>query len=250
MTMRDRDSENKYSARSRPSRALILLVVFCSGYIVMALEILAFRIIQAGIDSSIIATGAILGVILSALTIGYWLGGTWSARFNPTGIQAFALIVAGIWIFSLAGMPDSPSDLVSLNRAIVSGQGVAPPPPWKSVPDYIVNHPISENMEIRLRLDPLLASLYLFAVPSFLLAMVGPCAVQILTRKTSDAGRTAGWVFALGSLGSIVGVIVTSFWLIAYAGITANLRIIGLAALLTGIIVSLIRNPHVKTYES
>jgi uncharacterized membrane protein YccC len=46
----------------------------------------------------------------------------------------------------------------------------------------------------------------------------------------------SGWVFALGSLGSIAGVLVTSFWLIAYLGIGANLRVIGSVAVLLGIL--------------
>jgi len=214
---------------------LVLTVVFVSGYIIMALEILAFRIIQAGIDSSILATGAILGIVLSALTLGYWAGGTWSTKFNPALIQAAALLIAGFWIFSLAGLPNPLTDLFKATSHAVSSATPFLAPPWRTVPDYIISNPVSENMDIRLRVDPLLASLILFALPSFLLAMIGPCAVQLITRRASEAGRTAGWVFALGSLGSIAGVIITSFWLIAFLGISANLRLIGLIAVIMGL---------------
>ena len=84
---------------------IILLIVLLSGYLVMALEILAFRIVQIYFGSEIYATGAVLGVVLAALTVGYWLGGTLSVRLRPTGIQATALVIAGLWIFMMGGIP-------------------------------------------------------------------------------------------------------------------------------------------------
>jgi predicted membrane-bound spermidine synthase len=87
-----------------------------------------------------------------------------------------------------------------------------------------------------MRIDPLIGSLILFSIPSALLAMVGPCAVRVLTRKASDAGKMSGWVFALGSLGSIAGVLVTSFWLIAVLGTGANLRLTGLITFALGLV--------------
>jgi len=214
---------------------LVLVTVFIGGYIVMALEILAFRIVYAGIDGSILATGAILGVVLSALAFGYWLGGTLSNRLNPVKIQGIALIIAGIWIISLAGVPNPITDVFKSSQVVHRTAEAVIEAPWKTVPEYIISHPISDVMEIRLRIDLVLASLILFALPSFLLAMVGPCGVQILTGKASEAGKTAGWVFALGSLGSIAGVVVTSFWLLAVLGTSANLRLAGLTALISGI---------------
>ena len=152
-------------------------------------------------------------------------------------IQGIALVIAGIWIFSTAGIPNPITDLFKSTQSVYGGAEAFIEAPWKSVPEYIISHPVTENLKIRVHIDLLLASLLLFAVPSFLLAMVGPCGVQILTGKQSEAGKTAGWVFALGSLGSIAGVIVTSFWLLTLLGTSANLRLAGFTALLTGILV-------------
>jgi len=217
-------------------QGMILIVVFLAGYLVMALEILAFRIVQVNFGTAIYATGAVLGVVLAALTIGYWLGGTLSVKLSPTGIQATALIVAGIWIFLMAGIPNPLGDLVLVreNPQAVSEAYLAAP--WKTMSQWVLEHPVSESMEARMRFDPLIGSLLLFAIPSILLATVGPCAIRILTRRAEQAGPVSGWVFALGSLGSIAGVLVTSFWLIAVLGISANLRLVGIVAVLIGMV--------------
>jgi predicted membrane-bound spermidine synthase len=216
--------------------ASLLLVVFFGGYLVMGLEILAFRIVQIYFGTSIYSTGAVLGIVLSALTLGYWLGGTMSVRFKPTGIQAIALFIAGLWILGLAGVPKNPAEFLQFRENPRVETQYSLQPPWKTVPTWILDHPVSESIEFRMRWDPLAGSIILFAVPSFLLAMVGPCAIRALTRKAKEAGRVSGWVFALGSLGSIAGVLVTSFWLIAVLGLGANLRLIGLVSIIISIL--------------
>jgi MFS family permease len=218
-------------------RVRVFLVVLLSGYIVMALEIMALRIIAVGISGDIFSTGAVIGVVLAALTLGYWLGGTLSVKYDPAKIQRTALVLAGIWIILLGGIPSSPSEFFSATQGISISNKYIIESPWKSYPDYITANPVSESIEIRRRIDPLLVSLVLFFVPSVFLAMIGPCAVKILTSEVSQSGRISGWIFALGSLGSIAGVLVTSFWLIAILGITANLRLMGLCALTVSLFV-------------
>jgi MFS family permease len=216
--------------------ALILLVVFCAGYLVMALEILAFRISQIYFGTSIYATGAVLGIVLAALTLGYWLGGALSVKYPPAEIQFMSLFIAGLFIFIIAGIPQHINDLFLLreNPQVMTLYHLAPL--WKTVSEWIIAHPVSESLEFRMRFDPLIGSLLLFAIPSFLLATVGPCAIRDLTRDAKQAGRVSGWVFAIGSLGSIAGVMVTSFWLIAVLGIDANLRLIGTISILMAIV--------------
>ena len=208
----------------------MLFVVFTAGYLVMALEILAFRIVQVYFGSAIYATGAVLGVVLAALSLGYWLGGTFSVTFSPNRIQAVALFCAGVWIFFMAGVPRPVGALAQIREdpRALSKPYVASP--WKTVPEWVEEHPASQSPEVRLRIDPLLGSLFLFFIPSLFLATVAPCAIRALTTRASEAGRVSGWVFALGTIGSIAGVLVTSFWLIAVLGLSANLRVVGLAA--------------------
>ena len=223
--------KSKIHRRNSPGPAIVLLiVVFLAGYLVMALEILAFRIVQVYFGTAIYATGAVLGVVLAALTFGYWIGGTLSVKYRPTRIQAISLIIAGLWIFIMAGIPRPIGDVLQFREDIRAQSTPYLAPLWKTVPDWVLDHPVSESIEARMRFDPLIGALFLFAIPSILLATVGPCAIRVLTRKAEESGKISGWIFALGSLGSIAGVLVTSFWLIAVMGLGANLRLVGLVA--------------------
>lgn len=212
----------------------ILLIVLIAGYLVMSLEILGFRVVQVHFGSSIFSTGALLGVVLTALTLGYWIGGTLSIRFHPSVIQSLSLIFAGIWIFLLAGVPSDFADLfMSRDDPLVRTEYVIDPL-WKTIPDAVFDWPLGKSIETRLRIDPLFGSLVLFFIPSMLLATVGPCAAHTLTYKREIAGKISGWVFALGSLGSIAGVVITSFWLISIFGLGTNFRLIGVVGVLIG----------------
>jgi MFS family permease len=220
----------------------ILLIVFLAGYLVMALEILAFRIIQVNFGSDIFSTGAVLSVVLAALTLGYWVGGSLSVKIRPTRIQATSLIIAGLWIFLLAGIPNPVGNIFQPreNPQIISQPYIEAP--WKTVSAWVMEQTGNGTLEFRKRIDPLLGSLVLFAVPSFLLATIGPCAIRALTRRVEESGRMSGGVFALGSLGSIAGVLITSFWLIAVLGIAANLRSIGVVSIVLGVTASFLRS--------
>jgi len=226
--------------------AMLLVIVFLSGYILMALEILAFRISAIYFGSSIYATGAVLGVVLAAMTLGYWAGGSMSVRLVPTRIQAVALVIAGLWIFTMAGIPNPAGDIFRTRENPMEVTEPHLAPFWKTVPDRVLAHNENMDLEIRMRVDPLEGSLLLFAIPSFLLAMVGPCAIRALTRRVEESGSMSGSVFALGSLGSIAGVMVTSFWLIALMGLGANLRLIGMVAVALGILAGSLRGRSLR----
>ena len=230
--------------------AVILTVVFLGGYLVMALEILAFRIVQIYFGSSIYSTGAVLGVVLAALSLGYWLGGILSLRFRATRIQATALMCAGIWIFLLAGIPKPLSEITKARKSpqIISESYFESP--TKIIPGWVIDNPVSDSLEFQMRFDPLVVSLFLFAVPSLFLAMVGPCAISVLTRRAEEAGVVSGWVFALGSIGSISGVLVTSFWLIAVLGLGANLRLVGLIACILAAVAASINTKEMKALNN
>src|SRR5690606_11756401 len=60
----------------------------------------------------------------------------------------------------------------------------------------------------------LLGTILLFAVPITCLGMVSPFAVRLRTRDIRDAGNTAGSLYALSTVGSILGSLLPAFVLI------------------------------------
>ena len=83
------------------------------------------------------------------------------------------------------------------------------------------------------RLNPLVAATILFGPASVVLAAVTPVAVRIATHPMLTLGRTAGRLFAVSTVGSIVGTFATAFVLIPELG-TDQLLALGAAVLLGG----------------
>ena len=54
--------------------------------------------------------------------------------------------------------------------------------------------------------------------PLLVLGMYSPLSVRLLLREPSDAGKISGGLFAISSLGNILGTIVTTFVLIPSVG--------------------------------
>jgi hypothetical protein len=59
----------------------------------------------------------------------------------------------------------------------------------------------------------------LFFIPSVFLGAVSPYTVKLLICSLHTSGKTVGTLYALSTLGSIVGTLLTSFYLITVAGV-------------------------------
>ena len=66
--------------RGRAAQLRFYWVVAACGAIIMALEILASRILAPDFGSSVYVWGSIISVFLAALSVGYWLGGRLADR--------------------------------------------------------------------------------------------------------------------------------------------------------------------------
>jgi hypothetical protein len=64
----------------------------------------------------------------------------------------------------------------------------------------------------------LMASTALLLVPLTLLGTFSPIAVSLLTRSAEEAGRVAGLVYGVSTIGNVVGTLVTTFALIPTIG--------------------------------
>lgn len=182
---------------------MLYLVVFLSGAVLMSLEMVGSRILAPTFGSSIYIWGALIVVVMAALTLGYYFGGRYADRFPSLLMMGVILTGAGIWIGLL--------------------------PFWTT--------PVSYYFTVfGPRLGSLMAALAFFFVPSVLLATISPFAVKLTSENLSTIGNTAGRLSAVSSAGSIVGTFLTSFFLIPLMGVrnivlTQGLILLGLAFL-------------------
>lgn len=75
------------------------IVVFVSGAVLMALEIVGSRVLAPYFGSSIFVWGSLISVVMAALSIGYYWGGWMSAREPSYGKLLTLLAIPGILIF-------------------------------------------------------------------------------------------------------------------------------------------------------
>ena len=90
------------------------------------------------------------------------------------------------------------------------------------------------------RLNPVIATILLFGLPSLVLGSVSPVAVRLKARSIDELGRTAGRLFAISTAGSIAGTFLTSFWLIPELGTDQVLASAAIALMLAAAAVALV----------
>ena len=181
-------------------------MVFVSGAVLMGLEMTGSRILAIHFGSSIYVWGAIIGVFLAALSIGYYSGGMLADR-RPSFYPLNALLlIAGGWLMVI---PFYANPVCRLLLRFNPGE----------------------------RLGPLLATLILFGGPSVLLGMVSPYAVRLAAQTVERIGNVSGSLYALSTFGSIVGTLLTAFWLVPALGVRTLLQILGVCLLVLPLIV-------------
>jgi spermidine synthase len=183
------------------------VVVFVSGAVLMGLEMTGSRILAIHFGSSIYVWGAIIGVFLAALSIGYYSGGMLADR-RPTFHPLTALLlIAGGWLMLI---PFYANPVCRLLLRFNPGE----------------------------RLGPLLATVILFGGPSVLLGMVSPYAVRLAAQTVERIGNVSGSLYALSTFGSIAGTLLTAFWLVPALGVRTLLQILGVCLLVLPVVVA------------
>ncbi len=161
----------------------LLLTAFIAGFVVMALEIVGFRIFAPYFGFSIFVSGTLIGIVLIALTAGAYCGGILADKKGDYNTIFYWIFYAVIYMFI----------------ALISYK-------------YILSYFSSFFLP-----GVIISSLVLFGFPMVVLSMVSPYLVKLIARKGS-VGRAAGNISAVGMLGSILGTFIPTFLLIPYVG--------------------------------
>jgi len=179
----------------------LYITAFVAGFVIMALELLGFRVLAPYFGYSIYVSGSLIGIVLAALSVGYMVGGRIADRWGKLEIL-WGIILAGSAMSFLGGL---------LHRPVLGWLGSMGP-----------------------MRGALLGSVILFGPTMVLLSMVSPFIIRMVS-KANAVGRSAGDVYGVATVGSIAGVFLTSFWLIPAVGGTATFNIAGVALLLTSV---------------
>lgn len=177
---------------------LYLTSILC-GFCMMALEMIGARLLQPSFGSSVDTWAAIITVFILSLSIGYVVGGRIADRVRTN-------LVLG-WVILLSGVA----------YCLLPVYGLA------------FTESLHESVQTA-RYGVMVGALVLFLVPSLLLGCVSPMLVKLVFVDASQVGRTTGTLYAIGSVGNVLGILGANYLLMPYLNINSTL--LGMGAIL------------------
>ena len=163
----------------------IYLLAFTSGFCIMTVELLGGRILAPYFGSSVHIWGSIITVFMLSLSVGYLLGGKLSTKAVSLKRYGYIFAIAGITVLPVALFAEPIMETI-----------------FMSVEDT--------------RYGSLLASIALFFIPTIILGMISPYSVRLLVSDKNNSGQVAGKLYFVSTLGSALGTLITSFYLVLW----------------------------------
>ena len=165
------------------------IVVFICGAMGMIIELVAARILSPYVGSSNLIWTIIIGIMLTFMSLGYWIGGK---------------------------IADKKQDLKELSEfIIITSIAISLIPILETVIVNAFIQIIEEKIIVAI-----ISSILLFGVPSFMLATVSPIAVRLKNNELNEVGKVSGKISSLSTIGSIFGTFFAGFILIPNLGVS------------------------------
>lgn len=185
-------------------RWYILVFSFVEGMALMATELISAKLIAPYFGTSLYVWASVLGVTLGGLLLGYWLGGVLSVRYPHDRTLVLVGIAASVWMF-----------LFPLVGKVVMGALLG----W----------------ELRVAI---LLSCCVFLLPAMVIyGLVSPVAVRLLAAV--GAGRSAGVIYGISTMGGVLAVWVFAFRLIPFVGVRESAWVVSAGMVVVSLLVYL-----------
>ncbi len=172
-------------------------IAFIASGCTLVIELVAGRLLAPYIGVSLYTWTSVIGVILAGISIGNFLGGRLADRYPGPSVLGLTLVAASLTSFITLG-------LVSV------------------LPQFTLWMPLVPRI--------LVLTTVIFFLPGCILGMITPLVVKQALTDLGHAGGLVGRVYAISTAGSLVGVYLTGFVLIAHFG--TRLIVVMVAAVL------------------
>ena len=171
----------------------LYIIAFFSGMTTLAIELSASRLLGNVFGNSNLVWANVIGLMLLYLTVGYFLGGRLADRFPRIGV----LLQIVIWAaFLCALIPLIARPVVTQAAQAVFGADAA------------------------LALGSFVSVLVLFSIPVTMLGTVSPFVIRLAVQRIEESGKIAGQIYAVSTLGSLLGTFFPVLWIIPELGTT------------------------------
>lgn len=187
---------------NKKKKLAIYILQFICGAVVLVLELTGTRIISPFYGSSLYAWASLISVTLLSLAGGYFLGGHLADKYSSPLVLMALLVSGGIYTVALP---------------LISG------------PVLLAANPLG------VAAGTFVSSFLLFSPPLVILGTVSPFSLKMFEGDISRIGLSAGRLYAVSTVGSFGGALLTGFVLIPNLGIALILYICGVVLACTGI---------------
>lgn len=175
-------------------------LVFGSSAAVLVVELVALRLLAPHYGLTLETNTLVIGMALTAIAAGTWAGGWTADRVAPRPLLGPLLGISGA--------------AVALTPAVVRGAAA------------------SGDAGLLL-----LAATLSILVPGVLLSAVSPVVIKLRLTSLAETGTVVGHLSGLGTVGAIVGTVVTGFVLVSRVPVSGILVGLGVALLVTSVLV-------------
>ena len=196
-------------------RFTLEIVVFICGAVVMAYEIIGSRMLGPYVGTSMVVWTSIIGVILLSLSVGYYWGGRIADQKPRADVLSMYIFLAGLFII-----------LSTLLK------------------DYLLTFLMNTLKNVNV--VSVVSSLLLFAFPALMLGMVSPYAARIKIKSVEKSGSTVGNLYAISTVGSILGVFLAGFYFIPNFKITSILLILAIVLIAVSLYLNGMYRLHIR----
>ncbi len=192
---------------SRAERALLPALIFAVGAASLGAEIAAARLLAPYFGASTIVWANTIGVVLVALSAGYWFGGRFADRHPHMRGLCLMVLVAALLIAAV---------------------------PFAARPFLGFSVDAFDTVSVGGFVGSLFGVLALVAVPVALLGAASPWAVRLAVGEVGRSGEVVGRLYAISTAGSLFGTMVAALLLIPELGTQRTFLVFAFALALVG----------------
>lgn len=174
--------------------AIVYLLVFFSGFANLAAEIIGPRMFASLFGTTTTVWAIMISVTLVGLSVGYAFGGRVAKNRTREVLSILLLVNAG----------------------------------WLVLVSWIVWEVPAGALSDGIRIDAsviITAAFAAFFAPSVMFGMISPIAITMLSENSDNLSETVGNIYAISTIGSVLGALAAAFYLIPWVGLSLSLQV-------------------------
>lgn len=209
LTSPEHTGDDAFALSSVRQRRLLLALVFLCGAVSIGTELAMSRLLAPYFGTSTFIWANLIGLTLAFLAAGYYLGGRLADRYPALDVM---LVIAGLAGFSVALIPVIARPILRLSLDAF------------------------DELDAGVFFGSFFGSLLLMALPMLLFGCISPFAIRMRTENIRSSGETAGNIYALSTVGSIMGSFLPVLVLIPIFGTRATFLSMGGALMVLALV--------------